>query len=134
MDARYAFMFAASWLRPVCVILGLQRKTMSALQLFAVNAKPKGKVHRVSKDTAHLPPSQHRLRCGWHVTRSTSLVYKCSRVAKREFCLKCFPEVAGMNDRQKIEELVCAGTATGIAKVPRSVSAVTAQNPLSKRM
>ncbi len=66
--------------------------------LFAVNAKASSrKIHRVTQPTMHLPRSQQRLRCGWRVSKSTSLVFSCARLRWGTVCLKCFPPNAGAN-------------------------------------
>ena len=87
------------------------------LVAFAVNAKANSrKIHRMTRLTMHLPRSQQRLRCGWRVSKSTSLVFSCARLRWGTLCLKCFPptpetpetpERAGTNTearKQKNEE------------------------------
>ncbi len=76
--------------------------------VFAVNAKASSrKIHRVTQPTMHLPRSQQRLRCGWRVSKSTSLVFSCARLRWGTLCLKCFPPKAGDNTearKQKSDE------------------------------
>lgn len=59
--------------------------------LYASNQKSRGKVHRVTGHTARQPRDQYRVLCGWHITKSTSLVYYSPRMKYGVLCRKCFP-------------------------------------------
>ena len=64
------------------------------MALFAANMKTNGKIHRINRDAADAkgaPREQHRMRCGWQIKKSTSVVFLCSRVGWGELCMKCFP-------------------------------------------
>ena len=60
--------------------------------LFACNMKTQGKIHKVTADTAQLPRGRQRVRCGWNISSSTSVVFNCSRLKWGIFCRKCFPK------------------------------------------
>ena len=64
-----------------------------AFDKFAVNMKTKGKVHRLTTETVHLPRKRQRVCCGWRIGASTAIVYNCSRLAWGDYCKKCFPGV-----------------------------------------
>ena len=59
---------------------------------YAVNNKAKGKIHRVTFETAQMPPEKQKVRCGWRITKSTSIVYHTTLVKWGTPCKKCFPE------------------------------------------
>ena len=56
---------------------------------YVVNVKAKGKVH-LSTDKKE--KGTHRVKCGWYIMHSTSLVFKCYRLKYGQLCKKCFKE------------------------------------------
>jgi hypothetical protein len=90
--------------------------------IYAVNNRARGKVHRVTAETARLPPHQQRVACGWHLKRSTSIVYYARRLKWGTCCLKCFPPKAEQKvsappaeEDGRIEQLHCEASATDSA-------------------
>ena len=73
---------------------------------FVVNVKANShKIHKVTRETIHLPQSQQRLRCGWRMTQSTSRVFSCVRLRWGSFCLKCFPNAGSAAREQNDEDI-----------------------------
>ena len=68
--------------------------------MYCVNAKAKGKIHRLTRETAHLPRPRQRLQCGWKLSGSVSLVYTCARLRYGTLCLKCFPDAKAAEREQ----------------------------------
>jgi hypothetical protein len=79
---------------------------MSVRNPFAVNVKTKGKIHKVMKETMHLPPENQKLKCGWKVSKSTSRVFSCVRIGWGSLCLKCFPKHAAPRKEGEHDEVI----------------------------
>lgn len=73
--------------------------------VYAANSKAKGKVHRVTADTARLPHHQQRVACGWRIKQSTSIVYYSRRLKWGTFCRKCFPNDGMEPNGEGVEQL-----------------------------
>jgi len=76
--------------------------------VYAVNTKVKGKTHLVTPETARLARDRQRVRCGWRITRATSMVYYSSRLKWATFCRKCFPYSAAApksEDKDIVEDV-----------------------------
>ena len=56
---------------------------------YVVNVRAKGKVHL---SNGHEDKGTHRVKCGWYIMRSTSLVFKCHSLKYGQLCKKCFKE------------------------------------------
>ena len=61
---------------------------------FVVNAKAKGKVHKVVAYVPQLPSHKQQVKCGWQLKQATSLVFCCAQLKFGALCNKCFPEGA----------------------------------------
>ena len=77
---------------------------------FVVNAKAKGKVHKIVAYAPELPAHKQQVKCGWQLKQATSLVFCCAQLKFGALCNKCFPE--GQKQRTQAHKL---GFASGIA-------------------
>ena len=81
----------------MCITLGLKNAYMFAQDIllvmtsrvYVVNAKAKGKVHL---SVGQAQKGKHRVKCGWYITSSTSLVFGCNRLKYGELCRRCFKD------------------------------------------
>ena len=67
-------------------------------RVYVVNMKAKGKVYL----SVGVDKGRHRVRCGWYIIRSTSLVFNSHSLRYGELCKKCFKE--GIDDYEKPQE------------------------------
>ena len=56
---------------------------------FVVNIKAKGKIHLGSHDSTK---EKFRVKCGWMITKGTSLVFDATHIKYGTLCRKCFKD------------------------------------------
>ena len=69
---------------------------------YIVNSKSNGKVHLSITDDK----GKQRLKCGWRISKTVSLVFGCHGIKYGELCKKCFPpkENPKEHDAEQIEQ------------------------------
>ena len=64
-----------------------------------MNVKAKGKVHLSMENETH------RAKCGWYITKGSSLVFKCNYLKHGELCKRCFKtDKSCIDDDETIEQ------------------------------
>ena len=79
----------------------LAQDSLLEMASYVVNVKSKGKVHL---SIGVLEKGGHKVKCGWYITKSTSLVFGCHRIKYGELCKRCF-KTEGDEKGQDDEEI-----------------------------
>ena len=73
----------------------------SSKTAYVVNVKTKGKVHLSITEQQN---GKHRVKCGWYMTKSASLVFNCYHLKYGELCKRCF-KIEGKEKGRDDEEI-----------------------------